>query len=68
MKSLKKVKARSQFTLERDLGLNIFRFEPNEWIELVNEGQKSVWARPFEEHMIREKETKQKEEERKRNN
>jgi len=35
---LKIIKARSAFTLEKDLGLNIFKFEPNEWIELVNEG------------------------------
>ena len=37
-KKLKIVKARSAFTLERELGLNIFKFEPNEWIELVGEG------------------------------
>jgi len=37
-KNLRKNKARSAFTLEKDLELQIFKFEPYEWIEIVNEG------------------------------
>ena len=67
-KNLRKNKARSAFILEKDLELQIFKFEPNEWIEIVNEGEKSVWARPFEEYLNREKEAKLKEEERIKSN
>ena len=35
---MRKNKARSAFILETDLELQIFKFEPNEWIEIVNEG------------------------------
>lgn len=45
----------------------MFRFEPNYWLELVNEGQKSAWAKPFEDFATKEKEAKLKEEERKKN-
>jgi len=48
--------------------LNIFKFKPNEWIELVGEGQKSTWEKHFEEYVAKEKEAKLKEEERKKNN
>jgi hypothetical protein len=33
------------------LNINIYKFEPSEFIELVEDGQKSTHAKPFEEHL-----------------
>lgn len=56
--TLRKTKARSKFIFQKELNLSIFKFEPNEWIELVGEGEKSVWSKPFEDYAAREKEQK----------
>jgi len=46
--------------------LNICKFEPNEWIELSGEGEKSVWSRPYEEYVAKDKERKKAAEEKKK--
>ncbi len=48
--------------------MSIFKFEPNEWIELVGDGEKSVWSKPFEDYVARDKERKKNAEERKKAN
>jgi len=64
--TLRKTKARSKFISLKTLKLNIFKFEPNEWVELVSEGQKSVWSKPYEDYVLKEKESRKKDEEQKK--
>ena len=66
--TLRKTKARSKFIFQKELNLSIFKFEPNEWIELVGEGEKSIWSKPFEDYAAKEKERKKNAEERKKAN
>jgi len=66
--TLRKTKARSKFIFQKELNLSIFKFEPNEWIELVGEGEKSSWSKPFEDYAAKEKERKKNVEERKKAN
>jgi len=47
---------------------SIYRFEPSEHVELVEEGQKSQYAKPYEEYIARENEKAKLAEERRRTN
>ena len=46
----------------------IYRFEPSEFVELVEEGQKSLYAKPYEEYIAKENEKAKIAEERRRTN
>jgi len=53
---LRKTKARSRFIQGTKLKVNIYKFTPNDHLELVIDGQKSTYAQPFEEFKVREAE------------
>ena len=53
--NLRRIKARSKFILHAQLQLSIYKFQPKDWLELVEEGQKSRYTAPYEEHKEREK-------------
>jgi len=63
---LKKTKARSLYTLLKNLDYKIYQFFPNDHLELVNGNERSEWSRNYLEYIGEEKERKLKEEERKK--
>lgn len=68
VENLKKTRYRSLFILQTNIPVSIYRFEPSEYIELVEEGQKSQYAKPYEEYLAREADKAKKAEERRRTN
>jgi hypothetical protein len=68
VETLKKTRYRSLFILQTNMNFAIYRFEPSEFVELVEEGQKSQYAKPYEEHIAREQERIKLAEERRRTN
>lgn len=63
---LKKTKARSLYTLLKNLDFKIYQFMPNDHLELVKGNERSEWSRNYLEYIGEEKERKLKEEERKK--
>jgi len=50
VQNLRRTKARSRFIFETNLKINIYKFIPNDHLELVVEGQKSGYAQQYEEY------------------
>ena len=58
---MRSTKARSKFIQEANLEFNIYKFAPNDYLELVEEGKKYQFPEKYEIY----KEIKEKEQERK---
>ncbi len=65
---MRKTKARSKFIIQTRFDFYLYRFDQPDYIELVEEGQKSKYAKEFEEYIEQEKKKQQTAEERKRSN
>ena len=63
---LNKTKARSLYTLLKNLDYKIYQFLPNDHLELVNGTERSEWSRNYLEYIEEEKKRKLSEEERKK--
>lgn len=62
VENLRKIKARSLFILQTKYDIWLYKFEGPDYIELVENGQKSTYARVFEEFIDSERlRTKQRE-------
>ena len=48
--NLKATKARSRFIQQADLNINIYKYEPSDYLELCEEGQNRVYPRLFEQY------------------
>jgi FMN phosphatase YigB (HAD superfamily) len=62
--SLRKTKSRSKFIYHSKLRVTIYQFEPSHYLEFLDEGSKSSYAKVYEEY----KELKKLEKERKKAN
>lgn len=60
--NLRRTKARSRFIQGTNLDVYIYKFEPNDFLELVEDKQKAKFTQPYEEFKHREAEKKKKEE------
>jgi hypothetical protein len=58
--NLRRIKARSKFIMNAQLDLNIYKFQPNDYLELIANNEKSKYTAPYEE--FKEKQKKEEEE------
>jgi|LauGreDrversion4_2_1035121.scaffolds.fasta_scaffold46454_3 hypothetical protein len=56
--TLRKTRLRSQFNLYGVLGLNVYQFGPNDFLEITGENEKANFSRTFEEYTKKKQEKK----------
>ena len=57
--TLRKSRSRSQFNLYGVLGLNVYQFGPNDFLEITGENEKANFSRIYEEYTRKKQEKKQ---------
>ena len=50
MLNLKATKARSRFIQQANLNINIYKYEPSDYLELCEEGSNRVYPKLFEQY------------------
>jgi hypothetical protein len=56
--TLRKSRSRSQFNLYGVLGLNVYQFGPNDFLEITGENEKANFSRIYEEYTRKKQEKK----------
>lgn len=55
MTNLRRIRARSKFITQPVLQLNLYKFQPNEYLELIPVNEKSRWSADYDAFKLKQK-------------